>query len=77
MDNTIKDEGFGRWVFQTYQPKDGEQLGPYEGRLLVDSKLYIVQRNATSNGVPQAITIVAVPSQNVAYVTNTMRFQPE
>lgn len=67
MDNSIRDEGYGCWHIQTYQP-DGKNnlLGPLVGHLLVDSKLYTVRTSMDGDGV----TIIVVPSQNVAYVTN-------
>lgn len=69
MDNSIRDEGFGHWFIQTYQP-DGknDRLGPFRGHLLVDSKLYTVKVNAGNNST--GTTVIVVPSQNVAYVSN-------
>lgn len=69
MDNSIRDEGYGHWCIQTYQP-DGKNgiLGPFVGNLLVDSKLYTIKASS-SNGI-LGDTMIVVPSQNVAYVTN-------
>jgi hypothetical protein len=71
MDNSIRDEGFGHWCIQTYQP-DGknDRLGPFRGNLLVDSKLYTVKVNVSLETGKAGTTVIVVPSQNVAYVSN-------
>lgn len=71
MDNSIRDEGFGHWYIQTYQP-DGknDRLGPFRGNLLVDSKLYTVKVNMSQERGQIGTTVIVVPSQNVAYVSN-------
>lgn len=70
MDNSIRDEGFGHWYIQTYQPEGkNDKLGPFIGNLLVDSKLYTVKTNI-SDYDRIGTTVIVVPSQNVAYVSN-------
>lgn len=65
MDNSVRNEGYGKWHIQTYQPESQNGVGPYEGVLLIDSKLYIIKQNDNLD-----TTIAVVPSQNVAYVVN-------
>jgi hypothetical protein len=71
MDNTIRNEGFGHWVIQAYQPDSSmSRLGPFVGELLVDSKLYTVCKALDSSEGKSFVTSIVVPSQNVAYVIN-------
>lgn len=70
-DNSIRDEGLGVWKIQTYQPENGSSmLGPFYGHLLVDSKLYTIKANYAPMDGTLGTTVLAVPSQNVAYVIN-------
>lgn len=71
MDNLVRDEGYGHWFIQTYQPEGGECLGPFNGTLLIDSKLYLVKANTNDTDSDMSgTTIAVVPSQNVANVIN-------
>lgn len=62
-DNTLNNRGTGKWEIYTYNPN--QCIGVFEGVLVVGKDFHTVFADES-----QAVCLVNVASQNVAYVIN-------
>jgi hypothetical protein len=73
--NTQTDCGHGEWVITIYKP-DGHQCGPYRGFLQINKDFHTVITYVKKENATEIRTVASIPSQNVAFVENTLYHKP-